>query len=120
MRLIKGFHDAAHRPGLDEGIDVDFSRCDHVQNDGIVFRQTAPGSNDFSIKGHQAAHHVFALAHSETNDNQFADKTQQRQANFLAGTGARAVKSSADFIAVRERVLELIRRGGAPVGEPDV
>ncbi len=31
---------------------------------------------------------------------------------FLAGEGARAVKSSADFIAVRERVLDLIR--GAP------
>ncbi len=30
---------------------------------------------------------------------------------FLAGSGARAVKSSADFIAVREEVLDLIRSG---------
>ncbi len=37
---------------------------------------------------------------------------------FLAGAGARAVKSSADFIDVRERVLDLIRGGdGAAEGE---
>ncbi len=35
---------------------------------------------------------------------------------FLAGSGARAVKSSADFIEVRERVLDLIRGGGPPAG----
>ena len=75
MRLIESLHDGAHGSGLNERINVDFSRGHHVQNNGIVFRQTTPGPNDFGVKCHQPAHHVFDLAHSETDDDQFADKT---------------------------------------------
>ncbi len=39
---------------------------------------------------------------------------------FLAGEGARAVKSSADFIKARERVLDLIRAGLPESGAADV
>ena len=89
----KGLGNGAHGPCFHKRPDIDLFGKHHIQHDGIVFRQAAPGADDFRIKGHEPAQGIFGFGHAETDHDQFPGETQKGQGDLLAALGAGDLKN---------------------------
>ncbi len=84
MDLIEGSCNRTHGPDLNKRINKDLLVQHHVEDDRVVFRQTAPCSDNLCVKGHQFGEHVFALCHAKTDENQLSYKGEKIKSEVLA------------------------------------